>query len=436
MSLDNVSMRLRSPEEIEALETNILTYENPDADPKSKRVLVSADNPGAFNAMQHIVRALMHDSRCSGVVALMSGKAMENFDKECPGFTHVRDEETRPDGSKRLKGIFEELGDLSEKHPFDVALVSISAKDGPETSLLFAGKGVFGKKGFLGFGRMKTYMYVDAWGGPGGAFKLPTDQMEKMDGIFCNDNLAKGIIHRAYPNFPEQRIQALGSPVAEHIDPSRVKENREKARQELKISSDSFVVFYIGDRARDYEGHSIYNPNSNIETFEKTTDVLKTWAQKEKNRNRKIAFITRPHPRDEEKARFERVVRATANDMPPNIQIVFATDTDGERDRRLFGLCADAANVVAGIIPTDVQMAPLRGSNGIYLAFPERGLGKDIQLQIWGPLVGSVETERIKIVSSAGGLERAFDAFLQETSYGSSASSAGATAGIVETILR
>ena len=86
-------MKQRSDDEVEQLETNIYTFENPNATEGSKRVLVTSNDPGSFNALKHIVRSLITNPRCRGITALISGLALENFKKEFPRLERVPEEE-------------------------------------------------------------------------------------------------------------------------------------------------------------------------------------------------------------------------------------------------------------------------------------------------------------------------------------------------------
>ena len=126
-----VFMKQRSDDEVEQLETNIYTFENPDAEEGAKRVLVTSNDPGSFNAVKHVVRNLIANPRCRGITALISGNAAENFKKEFPRFERVREEEIDERGNERVKSVFEDVGDLVEKRPVDVALLSLSTRGGP-----------------------------------------------------------------------------------------------------------------------------------------------------------------------------------------------------------------------------------------------------------------------------------------------------------------
>src|SRR3989344_6101622 len=261
-------MKQRSDDEVEQLETNIYTFENPNATEGSKRVLVTSNDPGSFNALKHIVRSLITSPRCRGITALISGNAAENFKKEFPRFERVREEEIDERGNERVKSVFEDVGDLVEKCHVDVALLSLSTRDGPEVPMLFAGKDVFGAR--------KTFVLVDGWGKLEGPFtRTNTDNMEHIDGIFCNDEFEKTLIESALPAYPPDYIHPYGTPVFEHLELDKAAEYRSETRKKLGIGADAFVVLYVGDVSLDYEGwKGVDSTNINVQTFEKTREAL------------------------------------------------------------------------------------------------------------------------------------------------------------------
>ncbi|OGG79375.1 hypothetical protein A3J11_00260 [Candidatus Kaiserbacteria bacterium RIFCSPLOWO2_02_FULL_55_12] len=53
---------------LERFETKLFENEKPDTEPDAKRVMVTSDNPGSWNAVKPLIRALEQDSRCKGVI--------------------------------------------------------------------------------------------------------------------------------------------------------------------------------------------------------------------------------------------------------------------------------------------------------------------------------------------------------------------------------
>src|SRR3989344_1797662 len=230
-----VFMKQRTDQEIEQRETNVYTFENPDANEGAKRVLVASNDLGSFNAVKHVIRSLVTDPRCRGITALASGLALENFKKEFSHFEHVREKDVSEDGSERVQSVFEDVGGLAEKRPVDVALLSLSTRDGPEIPMLFAGKDVFGAR--------KTFVIVDGWGKVGGPFaRTKAENMEHIDGIFCNDEFEKTLVESSLPGYPPDRIYAYGTPVLEHLQLDKAAEYRRETRKLFGIGEDAFVV--------------------------------------------------------------------------------------------------------------------------------------------------------------------------------------------------
>ena len=400
-SPDYVFMKQRSDDEVEQLETNVYTFENPDAEEGAKRVLVTSNDPGSFNAVKHVVRNLIANPRCRGVTALISGNAAENFTKEFPRFERVREQEVDEHGNERVKSVFEDVGDLAEKRPVDVALLSLSTRDGPEVPMLFAGKDVFGAR--------KTFVLVDGWGKLEGPFtRTNTDNMEHIDGIFCNDEFEKTLIESALPAYPPDYIHPYGTPVFEHLELDKAAEYRSETRKKLGIGADAFVVLYVGDVSLDYEGwKGVDSTNINIQTFEKTREALERWAIA--HPDREVVLLVRPHGRAKKKPEtihdWDYLIRAA--DEPHSFGNFSLRNASGPSMNEV----AYTADAVASICSTENQVAPLRGLPAIYLGYGEEGLGKEVL----GRLYGSENLPRldgipgISIVSSENDLQRALD---------------------------
>ena len=334
---------------LERFETKIFEYTKPEVTPGAKRVLVTCDNPGAWNAILPLVLALEQDSRCGGVTAVVSGVAGKQFKETFPKFTQIRSDATA-------------LGDalsLVETKPIDIAIASASVKNGPENLALFAGKS--------SLGAVRTYLIFEGYGGPGGAFKLPnTAEMEHVDGIFCNDALAKAVAHEALPQYPVDHIYVSGILAAEGFELTKATEYRLETRRQLDIAENAFVVLYAGDVSSDYASMSGADPDINTKTFKKSLASIETAARNQTERP--IALIVRPHPRAPDKDIFVNAGKTEA--IPENLTI-----KDGSKPLT-FNQVAYAADVVVSIMSTENIFAPARGRRSVFLAYTdEPGLG-------------------------------------------------------------
>ena len=124
-----------------------------------KNVLITVDNPGAYNAIKPIICALEGDGRCGSISVIASGIAGENFQRDF-GDRFARICNNTGLFLSDLDGLFSDVH-LSP----DIIICSISAINGPESVALYAGKSVFGAK--------KIYVIFDAWGALGNIFKVP-----------------------------------------------------------------------------------------------------------------------------------------------------------------------------------------------------------------------------------------------------------------------
>ena len=393
-----VFMKQRTDQEIEQRETNVYTFENPDANEGAKRVLVASNDLGSFNAVKHVIRSLVTDPRCRGITALASGLALENFKKEFSHFEHVREKDVSEDGSERVQSVFEDVGGLAEKRPVDVALLSLSTRDGPEIPMLFAGKDVFGAR--------KTFVIVDGWGKVGGPFaRTKAENMEHIDGIFCNDEFEKTLVESSLPGYPPDRIYAYGTPVLEHLQLDKAAEYRRETRKLFGIGEDAFVVLYLGDVSIDYEGwKGVDSTNISIETFEKTRHAVGEWAAA--HPDRETVLLVRPHGRAKREPEtihdWDYLIRAADESRPSgNFSLRNASVLSMDE-------IAYASDALTSICSTENYIAPLRGLPVVYLGYADEGLGQAVLEKLYGaenlPRLGSIPG--VSIVSSEDDLQR------------------------------
>ncbi|MDP2815872.1 MAG: hypothetical protein Q8O19_04260 [Rectinemataceae bacterium] len=331
---------------LERCETKLYTYEKSEYAPDAKRILVTSDNPGSFAGARHLIAAFLKDVRCKGVSTLVSGVAGKDFSQTFPEFEQVREQET----------LLADTLVLSKEEPFDVVIGTISVENGPENLALYGGKSNLRAN--------KTFLLFEAYGSLGGAFGLGTsDNMDKIDGIFCNDELAKEIVQHFLPEYPAEKIFTTGTPVLEGLEVERAKQYRTDVRAELGISPDAFTIAYLGDNSNDYARMPNANPDINAVTFAKTLKGIKEFAAR--TGSKETALIVRPHPRDPAK----RVLLNCTDEQLQNLAIV-----NGSMPAALNGILY-ASDVVVSIMSSENFLAPARGRYSIFLAYDGAGLG-------------------------------------------------------------
>ena len=393
---------------LERFETKIFEHEKPEADPGAKRVLVTSDNPGSWNAVKPLIAALEQDARCKSVIAVVSGVAGKQFEEAYPSFGRVQGEKT----------VLGDAISLADREPIDAVVASVSDKNGPEDLALFGGKGNLGAR--------KTFFIFEGYGGVGGAFNLGTkDQMEKIDGIFCNDPFAQALVHKLLPDYPTDHIYATGTLAAEGFELDKATEYRAETRAKLGIGTDAFAVLYLGDVSADYAKVPGAHPNINTKTFEETLAGIETFVGAGK---RDVALIVRPHPRDPDK---EKLVNAGENErLPENLSV-----KNGSRPFSINEV-AYASDVLVSIAGTENFFAPARGRRSIFLAYDGPGFAGDAFRSFYGPeLIEAIrQTPGVFIASSSAELAEILERISKEplpTPVGTSA----VVAGVLDKIL-
>jgi len=144
-----------------------------------KNVLITVDNPGAYNAIKPIICALEGDGRCGSISVIASGIAGENFQRDF-GDRFARICNNTGLFLSDLDGLFSDVH-LSP----DIIICSISAINGPESVALYAGKSVFGAK--------KIYVIFDAWGALGNIFKDNPPGNKKVEFVYVELIKSHGI---------------------------------------------------------------------------------------------------------------------------------------------------------------------------------------------------------------------------------------------------
>jgi hypothetical protein len=384
--LDGVEKKIDSV--LEEFENKLFVCEKTEHNKEAKRVLITVDNPGPYTTVKTIVEALLKDERCKSIAIITGGVSSKSFANQFGSqFQLVRNDD---------KLFWDDLAVFSEDNPVDVTIASVSEKNGPESVALWSGKPILGAK--------KTFLVFSEWGTLGNNFSERLKEsaegkeaIAQIDGIFCNDDLAKRIVMNNLPDFPPDKIFDTGTPSLDSLNLPQAEELRRLGREKLGLTADDFTVIYVGD-CSNYPEYGC-KPELNVRTFEQSLGAIIKLA--EENPDLKLAFLLRPHPRDPDKERLYEFAKRVK--LPPNLKFVSAN-----REVVSMNEAAYAADVATSIISTENILAPLRGNFSIFLGFKENGMGERVIKSVYPPdiLTAIKETRGIYIADSPEDLAR------------------------------
>lgn len=370
---------------LERFETKVFTLEKNESEhtPDAQQILLAANDPGAYNAIKPLISELLVDTRCRGMNVLTSGVASADFESQYGRtFKQVRDSE---------KGAIDDISEtLSGTNVPDIVLVALSSNNGPESIALYGGKSVFGAK--------KMYVVFEAWTGMGSAFAKNRGNMDKVDGFFCNDELAKKIILNHLPEFEEDRVHVTGTPVLDSLEVDKADEYRHQIRERFGIGEDVHSILYLGDVSVDYKSmKGTFDPRINEKTFEKTIASVKELALA--SPKKQYAVLLRPHPRDPNKEELYDILKQ--HDLPPNVMFV-----DARASVLSINEATYASDTIVSILSTENNLAPLRGRKSIFLAYEDAGLGGDALKSLYNKEIIDLiaATPGVSVASSGEGL--------------------------------
>lgn len=360
------SARYPQPNVVEAIlqeaETKVFVWNNPEVSEHAKRVVFTMDNPGAFAALMPLVFALKRSSRCKSIEVIASNIAAEyireNEGEDWFGFTQIRSTNITPGKSTPvLVDIF-----AKENEPTDVVFASLTSTNGPETLAFFGGKSTMGAK--------KLYFVMDGWGGANHVL-ANSKHMDKVDGIFCNDELAKRIVEKELPDFPKENIFASGTGQLDALELDHEEEHTHIGREKLGLNDDTECILYLGDISADYSSvvmPDIADPDICEKTFALVLEATINTAKS--NKQKQFALLVRPHPRN---SRTEEIWQMVANTtLPENLKIAHATNLECSMNEAAY-----ASDAMISILSTENFKAPLRHRTAAFLGFSGKGMGGD-----------------------------------------------------------
>lgn len=353
-------------------ETRVFLYEKKSAAPDAKSFLLEASEPLAYMTIGPIVERLKADPRCKSFCLLADNYAGKEIQKR--GDADLVE-------AKDNKLLMAEIpGD------FDVGIFLVEPKNSPNSLVINSGKTVFGAK--------KLYGVVSGWSGVGSESDIFKDgvnnKQNDVDGILCNDDLAKTILEHQLPEFPKDKITIVGSPVIDALDRHKAKELCQNGREALGISPDDYVFLYLGDISDYHNSGFDCDDHINEKTFDNFSSAAIATA--ESNPEQNFVLLVRPHPRDPNQEQLKKISQRT---VPKNLQIKWA-------DRGVIGIqeATYAADFISSIMSTENILARLRGKKSVFLGYDNR-LGKAVLEQVYGQ-------ELLGIIDSQPGLKVAF----------------------------
>ena len=398
---------------LEEFETKVFTAEKPESKPGAKRVLVEADNPGAYEAIRPLVAALLKDERCGAISAVMSGVAARSFEKDFSGFFSQIREKDKP--------VLVDIIDITERKPIDAVIATKSGNNAPDSVALFGSKSSLGAK--------KLFFVLEGWGQPlNRVLAENRKNMDAVDGVFCNDELAKKIILHDFPEFSSEKIYSFGTPIIDSLDIEHRDEYRKKCREKWGIDERAKVLLYggcISSEAKDWYGsRDDIDERTFQDTFRKVVQLA------EDNPDDKFVFAFRPHPRDDKKEDKYQLVKNVV--LPPNLSF-----KDGGKPLSM-NEAAYGADIILSIFSTENLLAPLRGRKSIFLGFGGSDMGRGIIDKLYGKetvKILSKESDNVRVADSSENLGVCLAELIDSNSSAVHSAQMSATQKIIDIIM-
>lgn len=356
--------------------TNIFLLKKSDGDynKDAKKVILSASEPLAFRALLPILENLRENPKCSTVALIadnVAGKYFKNYFSS--------------DKAKDKFVLLEKSNGNIPKDKFDIALATIDAYTNPG-SLFYLAKKTLGVK--------KLFVIHYSWTALGSRKDILEENIG-IDGIFCNDKLARDIILDRVPGISADQIFVTGTPVTDDLNLEKKDYLLDSGRKKLNIDSGDFAVLYLGDTDEDYKADGVIDKEINKKTLEKTVAAMNKLAMEFPAK--RFVLAVRPHPRD---AHREDLL-ASAKVSSVNFKIIQAHEETVTIEEAVY-----ASDVVASIVSTENHLAPLRGRFGVFLAYRtvagDKKLGEGVLERVYGKkMLESVKGEEgLFVVSS------------------------------------
>ncbi|MEK9186556.1 MAG: CDP-glycerol glycerophosphotransferase family protein [Patescibacteria group bacterium] len=239
------------------------------------RLLIAVDAPGPAEFIRPVIGLLKSNHRYSGASKRHEIKIVTV--KDSPTKILAKFRPTRCDSEKEAEKIYKKF------RPDALIIAMSSLVLGPHVNLKFSELANKGKKTVIGF--------QDFWAN----HRWPTNRkiLSVSKAILVPDDLAENLILQ---DGYKGKVLITGSPAFDKFREIYVPKERKRLRKKLGIPEDFFVILHAGTGT----------PQSWKEdetTFKFIANTIKE-LQKEAHR---IAFISRPHPRDENPERYKKL---------------------------------------------------------------------------------------------------------------------------------
>ena len=302
--------------------------------------------------------------------------------------------------------MLQDLLVIAEENPFDIILTTGNGLNGPESVPLYGGLSISSKP--------KIFLVFDGWGAMGSAFGENKGNMEKIDGIFCEDELAKSLITRYLPEFSKDRIYTTGVFDAQFLGLDRADFYKDQFRKDFEIDSNALVVAHLTTIASAFQGVGA-DPQMEQSAFDISLRAVEKFLDNHGNGGKKVVVALKAHPRDPQPDGYKNIFAKYEKNSNMELKII---PTSYDINKLAYG-----ADLITGTLSSELFLAPLRGRQAVFLGYDGSGLGGGVLKKVYGEEVLKVISERpaTSIVSSS----EEFTACLEDFDFSGKKSDAG-----------
>jgi hypothetical protein len=341
---------------LDLLRERVLTYRKPQA--AGKHMLFAVSDTGGWAGVAKLIELACQSKDVCQVSLYASGIALhERFMKSelSSLFREVQD----PKASGALYANLCALNEtgLVSNRPVDTVVATVATSYGPEAVSLFSAKSILEAK--------RLFLVMEAWGTLGVAYNNGRAEMDEVDGILCNDQLAKQLICHLHPSYDPNRIFMTGTGQLEPNDLQSAQHRQAMARELFKLRGDEVVVFWGGDYFTPGCG---LRESFNIDTRDKLIRAVIEAAAR--TPEKKYAVLIRPHPGDSGEGHEQALdISEFFQGLPANVRLIDASKYVCDMQT-----AACVSHLVASIGSTETFKVPYTGARGVFLTFDEPGL--------------------------------------------------------------
>src|SRR3989344_3498051 len=353
---------------LEKQESKIFTWDRPDADKDAVKVLLVGRDPGTAMGLKSLLRTMRESQKIRSIGLLIDGVAQGYLKSELDDFKQINE------GRLVMPDIFKSAEDA-----YDIIINTISVSNNPATVTVL-------NEDLLSHDRpnAKSYLVYEAYEG-GVQFRQFAEQYKNMDGIFCNDDVAKEALRYHIPGINPDKIYSTGTGQTDSLRLEDAEKLHRSGRERLGIPEEAFVVSYLGTISSAYERLNL-DPEVNEKSWDRTVRTMIRLA--EENPAESFTLLYRYHPRDP--LREETFERSQTLQLPKNLTLEKATNEQGVTiDETIY-----ASNAIASMTITETIKAKHRKRQGIYLGFNDAGMGGEYLRKSYPPeIIQAMETQ-------------------------------------------